>query len=119
MALDGQRRGGTVAEYCEVQRLRIEGQFPSRGFTKPSTTKLLLNGKPLETVVTSEHSLVREYQITPAQQGSGEWSELRLVVDQAVIPREVDRGYNDDRRLSFSLTKLLWEELTAQQALLR
>lgn len=104
---------------AKTMRLRIEGKFPAKGFTKPSTTKLLLNGRPLETVVTSEHSLVREYQITPAQQGSGEWTELRIVVDQAVIPRAVDPAYNDDRRLSFSLTKLLWEELTAQQALLR
>src|SRR4029434_5268716 len=55
---------------AKTMRLRIEGQFPSKGFTKPSTTKLLLNGRPLETVVTSEPSLIREYQITPAQQGS-------------------------------------------------
>jgi hypothetical protein len=91
-------------------RLRVEGAWPGNGFKHPGTTKLILNGELLDTVVTSASRLEREYSIPAARQGTGEWSQLRIEVDQAVKPSDIDPRSNDGRSMSFSLSKLLWEE---------
>jgi hypothetical protein len=91
-------------------RLRIEGAWPGSGFKHPGTARLILNGELLDTVVTSASRLEREYSIPAARQGKGEWLQLQIEVDQAVKPSDIDPRSNDGRSLSFSLSKLLWEE---------
>jgi len=95
----------------QATRLRIEGDVPVDAFKRASTLKLFFNGKLLDQVVAHEKLVQREYLVTAAQQGSGEWSELRLVVDQVVVPNQINPQSTDARRLGFSLHKLVWEEL--------
>ncbi|MBL8171936.1 MAG: YfhO family protein [Acidobacteria bacterium] len=90
--------------------LRIEGEVPFPSVTRPVTFKLLLNGNLVGQVVTEEHAFRQEFAISPAQQGSAAWSELRLVVDKFFVPHEVNPNSKDYRRLSFSFTNLVWEE---------
>ena len=94
----------------QAMRLRIEGNVPVEAFPRPTKIKVLLNGTLLETVVARERNLVREYQITAAQQGQDEWSQLQLIADQVMTPNSIDSRNPDKRHLSLSLTKLLWEE---------
>ena len=94
-----------------AMRLRIEGNVPVEAFARPQRINVLLNGTHLETVAATERNVVREYRITAAQQRQGEWSELRLIADQAMTPNSIDSRNPDKRRLSFSLTRLVWEEM--------
>ncbi|MBI1765516.1 MAG: YfhO family protein [Acidobacteria bacterium] len=96
----------------QPMRLRVAGQVPG-AFARPTVFKLFLNGALLEEFAAPDRLVGREYLITPAQQGSGEWSELRLQADQTVTPSQANPKSRDDRALSFSLTKLLWEEAAA------
>jgi hypothetical protein len=95
----------------QPMRLRIEGNVPVEAFSRPTKIKVLLNGTLLETVVASERNIVREYQVTAAQQGQEEWSELQLIADQVMTPNSIDSRNPDKRRLSLSLTRLLWDEI--------
>ncbi len=96
----------------QPMRLRVAGQVPG-AFTRPTVFKLFLNGALLEEFAAPDRIVGREYLVTPAQQGSGEWSELRLQANQTVTPSQADPNSRDDRQLSFSLTKLIWEEAAA------
>jgi hypothetical protein len=90
--------------------LRIEGDVPGETLKHPSTIKVIFNGKLLDQVVAKTQSIRLEYLIPADQQGSGAWSELRLVFDQAVVPSQLNPQSTDARRLSFSLQNLVWEE---------
>ncbi|MEP7272218.1 MAG: hypothetical protein ABI882_12005 [Acidobacteriota bacterium] len=92
-------------------RLRIEGAVPMHAFARPSNIKVVLNGALLETVVAGAPALLREYQINASQQGDKEWSELRLIADQAMRPNDIDPRNPDRRRLSFSLNTLRWDDI--------
>ncbi len=96
----------------QPMRLRVAGQVPD-AFKRPTVFKLLLNGALLEEFAAPDRIVGREYLVTPAQQGNNEWSELRLVADQTVKPSQANPNSRDDRALSFSLTKLIWEEATS------
>ncbi|MEP7272222.1 MAG: hypothetical protein ABI882_12025, partial [Acidobacteriota bacterium] len=93
-----------------AMRLRIEGAVPMYAFARPSTLQVILNGIVLDTVAAGGEPLLREYRIATSQQHDGEWTELRLVVDQAMTPNEIDHRNPDKRRLGFSLAGLLWDE---------
>jgi 4-amino-4-deoxy-L-arabinose transferase-like glycosyltransferase len=94
----------------QPMQLRIAGAVPATAFTRPTSFKLFLNGTLLEQFAALEQPVQREYTLTAAQQGSGEWSELRLQADQTITPRQADPSNLDERQLSFSLTELVWEE---------
>lgn len=92
-------------------RLRLSGEVPLNAFNRPTIFKLLLNGVELESFTAPQNKLQREYTLTAAQQGSSEWSELRLVADQTTTPHQVNPNNLDERQLSLSLTELVWEEI--------
>lgn len=93
-----------------AMRLRIEGEVPVDDLSQPATFKILFNGKLLEQAVIKQKTLQKEFVITPAQQGGEQASELRILTDQVFIPSQRDPRNTDERRLGFSLTKLVWEE---------
>jgi hypothetical protein len=88
--------------------LKINGRAPVEYFSKPSVLKLTLNGEPLDEVQAGAKEVEKEYTVPAAKQG-GEWSELRLSASQAFVPKDVIKGSNDPRRISFSLHRLTWE----------
>jgi hypothetical protein len=92
-----------------AMRLRLAGDLPANAFQRPSNFKVLLNGAVLDEFAAAQH-WQREYTLTAAQLGSGEWSELRVLADQSISPRQADPNSTDERQLSFSLTELVWEE---------
>jgi hypothetical protein len=94
----------------QATRLRIEGDVPVETLARPNTIKLSFNGVVLDQVVVKKQSLQMEYLIPAAQQGNGEWSELRLAVDQFVVPNQINPNNSDQRHLGFVLRNLLWEE---------
>jgi hypothetical protein len=92
-----------------AMRLRLAGDLPAKAFQRPSNFKVLLNGALLDEFAAAQH-WQREYTLSAAQLGSGEWSELRVLADQSISPRQADPNSTDERQLSFSLTELVWEE---------
>lgn len=90
-------------------RLQIEGTAPLDSLPHPSTIKIVFNGEVLEQLSAKRTGIKKEFIITPEQQGSGKWSELRLNTDQVFVPHELNTRSGDPRRLGFSLTKLTWE----------
>lgn len=89
--------------------LKIMGRPPVEHMRDMPKIKIALNGATLEEVAGSGEMLSREYAITPAQQGGGEWSELRISSDGHFVPKNVYKNSADERRLAFSLTSLSWQ----------
>jgi hypothetical protein len=89
--------------------LKITGRPPVEQLAKMPKIKIALNGVTLEEVAGSAEVLTREYAITAAQQGGGEWSELRIYSDEYFVPKNVYKNSTDERRLAFSLTSLSWQ----------
>lgn len=93
----------------QPMRLRIVGDAPLDSLPRPGTFKISLNGVQLDQTTLKENPLQKEFVISPAQQGTENWSELRISTDQVFIPGQRDPNSSDQRRLGFSLTKLTWE----------
>jgi hypothetical protein len=91
-------------------KLKIVGRAPLDRFPKPPVVTITLNGERLDQVTTTAAPLDREYTI-PAAKQSGEWSELRITSDRHFVPKDVHKGSNDTRQLSFSLSSVSWEPL--------
>jgi hypothetical protein len=89
--------------------LRITGRPPVEQLKNTPRIKIALNGATLEEIEGSSETLNKEYTITPAQQGVGEWSELRITSDSYFVPKNVDKNSPDERRLAFSITGLSWQ----------
>jgi hypothetical protein len=98
----------------EPMRLKIEGNLPLERFSRPSTITIRLNGETLAQVIAAERDFHKEFVITPAQQGNGKSSQLRLSTDQVFIPNQADPRNKDRRRLGFSITNLTWERDSGQ-----
>lgn len=92
----------------ETMRLKIEGILPLEHFSRPSQVTFELNGQTLAQVSAGESTLRQEIVVTPAQQGTGKTSRLRLHTDQVFIPNQADPRNTDPRQLGFSLTRLNW-----------
>lgn len=88
--------------------LRIEGRAPVERFKQAPVITISLNGTELDQAKATEEPLTREFTITAAQQGSQEWSELKISCDKSFVPKDTDPGATDSRRLAFSLTSLSW-----------
>jgi hypothetical protein len=97
----------------QPMRLRIEGNAPLDSLPRPGTFKISLNGVLLDQTTMKKNPLQKEFIISPAQQGEGKWSELRISTDQIFVPSQLNPASGDQRRLGFSLSKLTWEELSA------
>jgi hypothetical protein len=90
-------------------RLSLSGHLPMEQFGKPPVITITLNGTKLDQLTATTAALDKEYAIRAEQQGSDEWSELRIITDKFFVPKEVDKRATDPRRLAFSVTKLTWE----------
>ena len=89
--------------------LKIAGRAPVERFKQAPVIKLTLNGTQLDEAKATAELLTREFTVTAAQQGAGEWSELKISSDKSFVPKDTDPGATDPRRLAFSVTKLSWE----------
>jgi hypothetical protein len=89
--------------------LKLSGRAPVERFKQAPVVRISLNGKQLDQVTTTPEIVTREFTIAPAQQGSGEWSELKITCDKSFVPKDSDPGATDPRRLAFSLTSLTWQ----------
>lgn len=89
--------------------LKLSGRAPVERFKQAPIVKISLNGTQLDQVTTTPEVVSREFTITPAQQGTGEWSELKITCDKSFVPKDTDPGATDPRRLAFSLTSLSWQ----------
>jgi len=89
-------------------RLKLSGDAPLERFPQPPTIKLEFNGEPLDQFTATLGLMEKEYTI-PAAKQTGDWSELRISTDKSFVPKEVDKGATDWRRLGFSVSKLVWE----------
>ena len=90
--------------------LTFAGRPPVEQFKQPPTITLTLNGTKLDEFKGSNDAVQKSYTISPAQQGSGEWSELTIGSNMSFIPKEVDKRSTDGRTLAFSLTNLTWKQ---------
>ena len=90
--------------------LTLAGSSPMHVFKSPVTIKLTFNGAPLDQFVGKAEGVEKRYEIPAAKLGSGDFSELRISSDKSMVPQEVDKNFQDSRRLAFSLSKLAWEE---------
>lgn len=90
--------------------LTVAGRPPVEHFKQPPTITITLNGAKLDEFKGSNDVVQKTYTVTPAQQGSGEWSELTISSNMSFIPKEVDKGSTDGRTLAFSLTNLAWKQ---------
>ena len=90
--------------------LTIAGRPPVEHFKQAPTITISLNGTKLDEFKGSNEIVQKTFMITPAQQGSGEWSDLTISSDMSFVPKEVDKKSTDGRMLAFSLTTLSWKE---------
>ena len=97
----------TLKNAKKEMRLRLMGSVPMNRIPK-STITVILNGEQLGQIPGAQ-SVDKEFSIPAAQQGSGATSELRLKMDKVFVPKEVDKNSTDDRKLGFSVTKIVWE----------
>lgn len=88
--------------------LKLSGRAPVERFKQPPVIRIAINGVQLDQITGTPEILNREYTITAAQQGKADWSELRITSDKSFVPKDVDPGGTDPRRLAFSLTNLTW-----------
>ena len=89
--------------------LKLSGRAPVEKFKQAPIIKISLNGVELDSTTATPELLARECTITPAQQGKGDWSELKITSDKHFVPKDTDPGATDPRRLAFSLTNLSWQ----------
>jgi hypothetical protein len=91
-------------------RLLIKGTVPTDSIKGPVKLTLKFNGEPLEQLIATPENatLEKEFTIPAAKQTGREFSQLTIESDKFFIPKLVDKQSTDDRKLSFSLTKLEW-----------
>jgi hypothetical protein len=92
-------------------QLKIAGSAPVDLIGQSSQVTIKLNGEQLEqvTLTKEKNSMEKEFTIPASKQTSGEFSELTITSSKSFIPKQVYKNSSDDRKLSFSLTKLEWE----------
>src|SRR5262245_2605536 len=89
-------------------RLKVAGNVPEGRFPQPPKMKIELNGETLDEFSTL--TVDKEYVIPAAKQGNKEYSDLKITSDKFFVPKDVDKGSTDPRRLAFSLTQLVWQQ---------
>lgn len=90
-------------------KLKVVGSSPVDLIGSDSEITLKLNGEVLESVkLTKEkNGLDKEFTV-PAARQTGDSSELTIESTKFFIPKQVYKNSTDDRKLSFSLTRLEW-----------
>jgi hypothetical protein len=90
-------------------RLLVKGEVPVGSINGPVNVTLTFNGEPLEQFTATKENAILEKEFTiPAAKQTGEFSQLKIQSDKYFVPKLVDKKATDDRKLSFSLTKLEW-----------
>jgi len=90
-------------------RLKLAGRAPVEHLREAPVITINFNGKQLDKLTGTKELLDKEYTISTEQQGKDDWLELRITSDKFFVPKEVDKGATDPRRLAFSVTRLIWE----------
>lgn len=92
-------------------RLKIVGSAPVDLIGQPTEVTIKLNGEQLEkvTLTKDKNTLDKEFTVPASKQTSAELSELTISSSKSFVPKQVYKNSGDDRKLSFSLTKLEWE----------
>ena len=90
-------------------RLLVKGEVPAGSLNGPAKVTIKFNGEQLEQVTANKENPAVEKEFTiPAAKQTGEYSQLTIQSDKYFIPKVLDKQSSDDRKLSFSLTKLEW-----------
>lgn len=77
----------------------LHADNPGNTFTEPQTVQILLNGAQIDSLTLTPHQeVLHKTALTPAQLGSGEMCELRLVVDKTFVPALLPAANNRDSR---------------------
>ena len=92
-------------------QLKVAGSAPIDLINQPSQVTIKLNGEQLDqvTLTKEKNTLEKEFTIPASKQANGDFSELTISSSKSFIPKQVYKNSSDDRKLSFSLTKLEWE----------
>jgi len=88
--------------------LTIKGRAPVEQLSQPPTLSVQLNGRPLDQIEKATDSIEKSYRIPAADQGSGDWSEVRIRTSESFVPRAKNPTSGDTRQLGFSLYTLAW-----------
>lgn len=87
--------------------LKFKGAVQQDFFKEPPILTLKLNGEQLDQIKTTKGVMEKSYTI-PAAKQKGDYSELSITSDKTFVPKEVEKGSSDPRKLSFSLRELTW-----------
>lgn len=92
-------------------QLKIAGSAPVDLIGQATQVTIKLNGEQLEqiTLTKEKNTMDKEFTIPASKQTSGDFSELTISSSKSFVPKQVYKNSSDDRKLSFSLTKLEWE----------
>lgn len=88
--------------------LKFKGAVQQDFFKEPPVLTLKLNGEQLDQIKTTKGVMEKSYTI-PASKQKGDYSELQISSDKTFVPKEVEKGSSDPRKLSFSLRELTWQ----------
>ena len=90
-------------------RLKITGKVPTDVISGPAKITIKLNGETLDqfTATKEKPEMIKEFDI-PAAKLTGDYAQLTLECDKFFVPKLVNKESTDDRKLSFSLTKVEW-----------
>ncbi len=93
-----------------AMRLKIAGKVPTDVISAPVKITIKFNGETLDqfTATKDKALLEKEFDIPAAKQSNGEYSQLTLQSDKFFVPKLVNKESTDERKLSFSLTKVEW-----------
>lgn len=93
-----------------AMRLKIAGKVPTDVISGPVKLTIKFNGETLDqfTATKEKPQLEKEFDIPAAKQTNGAYSQLTLESDKFFVPKLVDKQSTDERKLSFSLTKVEW-----------
>lgn len=91
-------------------RLKITGKVPTDVISSLVKVTIKFNGETLGqfTATKEKPEMAKEFDIPAAKQANGEYSQLTLQSDKFFVPKLVDKQSTDERKLSFSLTKVEW-----------
>lgn len=91
-------------------RLKLVGKVPTDVITPPVKLTIKFNGETLEqfTATKDKPQLEKEFDIPAAKQANGDYSQLTIQSDKFFVPKLVNKESTDERKLSFSLTKVEW-----------
>jgi hypothetical protein len=91
-------------------RLKIAGKVPTDLISGPVKLSIKFNGETLEEIIATKEKpeVSKEFDIPAAKQANEDYSQLTIQSDKFFVPKLVNKESTDERKLSFSLTKVEW-----------